>query len=95
MTRTRADIESCITLLPVACENKDINAILEWLLSQPDARRRGLVREWVSDLLIKQAPKDFIEAVVCFGDDAIAEKAYEANYQCRRERQRPFATGRI
>ena len=41
MTRTVADFESFITLLPVACENKDINAILERLLSQPDARRRG------------------------------------------------------
>ena len=40
MSRTVADIESFITLLQVACENKD-NAILERLLSQPDARRRG------------------------------------------------------
>lgn len=84
--RTVADIESFITMLQVACENRDINAILERLLSQPDARRRSLVHEWVSDLLIKQAPKDFIEAVACLGDDAIAEKAYEAIYQCRRER---------
>lgn len=94
MSRTVADIESFITLLPVACENRDINAILERLLSQPDARRRGLVHEWVSDLLIKPAPKDFIEVVVCLGDDAIAEKGYEAIFQCRRECQRPFATGR-
>ena len=86
MTRTIADIESFITMLQVACENKDINAALERLLSQPDARRRGLVHEWVSDLLIEQAPKDFIEAVACLGDDAVAEKAYETIYQCHRER---------
>jgi len=38
MTRTVADIELFITMLQVACENRDINAILERLLSQPDSQ---------------------------------------------------------
>jgi hypothetical protein len=86
MAKSVAEIDSFITMLCVACEDKKINSVLEGLLSQPDERRRGLVHEWVSDLLLRQAPKEFIEAIACLSDDAIAEKAYEVIYQCRRAR---------
>lgn len=39
---------------------------------------------WVSDLIIAEAPRDLIEAVACLSDDAIAEKAYELIYNCKR-----------
>lgn len=84
MAKSVAEIESFITMLCVECEDKKINSVLEGLLSQPDEMRRGLVHEWVSDLLVRQAPKDFIEAIACLSDDAIAEKAYEVIYQCKR-----------
>lgn len=80
-----ADIESFITMLRVACEDRDVSARLERLLSLPDAKRREVVHSWVSDLLIARAPGDFIAAVACLSDDRIAEKAYETICRCKRE----------
>lgn len=82
--RSVADIEGFVGLLRAACNDPEINATLERLLSMPDDRRRGLVHTWVSDLLVEQAPKDFIEAVACLLDDAVAEKAHEVIFNCRR-----------
>ena len=82
--RSVGQIDGFITLLRVACEDSKINATLEKLLALPDEKRRVLVHNWVSDLIVRQAPKDFIEAVACLLDDAVAEKAYEVIYQCRR-----------
>jgi hypothetical protein len=50
----------------------------------PDARRQGLVHAWVTDLMIEEAPKELVEAVACLMDDAVAEKAYEVIYKCKR-----------
>ena len=77
-------MEGFIGLLVAACNDPGINSTLERLLSMPDERRRGLVHTWVSDLLIEKAPQDFIQAVACLMDDAVAEKAYEVIYQCKR-----------
>jgi hypothetical protein len=82
--RSVAEIEGFVGLLKAACEDPRINAALERLLSLPDERRRGLVHAWVTDLLIEEAPKEFIQAVACLTDDAVAGKAYEVIYRCRR-----------
>lgn len=82
--RSVADIDGFVSLLQAACNDPEINATLERLLSMPDERRRGLVHTWVSDLIIEEAPKDLVEAVACLMDDAIAEKAYEVIYHCKR-----------
>ena len=82
--RSVADIEGFVGLLKAACEDEEINATLERLLAMPDAQRQGVVHAWVSDLMIAEAPRDFIEAVGCLIDDAVAEKAYEVIYRCRR-----------
>jgi hypothetical protein len=84
MPRSVADIDSFITMLHVACEDASVNARLEKLLALPDDARRGLVHTLVSDMLIARAPKDFVAAIACLEDDAIAEKAYEAIFKCRR-----------
>ncbi len=83
--RSVADIEGFVGLLKAACEDPKINATLERLLVMPDAQRQGIVHTWVSDLMIAEAPRDFIEAVGCLMDDAVAEKAYEVIYQCPRK----------
>jgi len=82
--RSVAEIGSFITMLCVACEDASINERLEKLLSLPDGERRGVVHAWVSDMLIAQAPKDFVAAIACLSDDRIAEKAYEVIFKCRR-----------
>jgi hypothetical protein len=80
-----AEIESFITMLRTACEDRKVNARLEKLLSLPDDRRKAVVHAWVSDLLIADAPREFIQAIACLLDDQVAEKAYEVIYQCRRD----------
>jgi hypothetical protein len=84
--RTVAEVDSFITMLLTACADRQVNDILERLLSMPDEKRRGMVHSWVNDLLIAQAPQDFVQAVACLLDDAVAEKAYEVITQCKRER---------
>ncbi len=79
-----ADVEGFVSLLLAACDDPEINATLERLLSMPDDKRQGLVHAWVTDLLIEEAPRDFVQAVACLSDDAVAEKAYEVIYQCRK-----------
>jgi len=79
-----ADIGAFIAMLSAACESPEVNERLEKLLSMPDEARKGLVHAWVTDLLIAEAPRDFVQAVACLMDDAIAEKAYEAIFSCRR-----------
>jgi hypothetical protein len=82
--RSVAEIEGFVGLLRAACEDPQINATLERLLAMPDSKRQGVVHAWVTDLLIADAPQEFVQAVACLMDDAIAEKAYEVIYQCRR-----------
>ncbi len=82
--RSVAEIEGFVGLLKAACEDSQINATLERLLVMPDQQRQGVVHAWVTDLLIAEAPREFVQAVACLIDDAIAEKAYAVIYQCRR-----------
>ena len=82
--RTVGEIESFITMLLVACENKMVNDRLESLLSLPDSKRQAEINVWVTDLLIAQAPRDFIVAIACLLDNEVAEKAYEVIYKCKR-----------
>ena len=84
--RSVAEIEAFVGLLKAACADEKINATLRRLLEMPDARRQGVVHAWVTDLLIEGAPREFTQAVACLMDDAIAERAYEAVFECRRDR---------
>lgn len=78
------EIESFITMLTAACGDASVYERLERLLSMPDPKRQAVVRAWVNDLLIAQAPGDFVQAIACLVDDRVAEKAYEVIFQCRR-----------
>ena len=81
--RTVAEVEGFVSLLLAACDDAKINATLERLLSMPDDKRQGLVHAWVTDLLIEEAPRNFVQAVACLADDAVAEKAYEVIFNCK------------
>ncbi|MBI4294160.1 MAG: hypothetical protein HY661_21995 [Betaproteobacteria bacterium] len=83
--RSVAEIESFITMLRVACEDAKINSQLQNLLAMPDAQRRSLIDAWISDLIIAEAPKDFIAAIACLADDRVAEKVFEVIFRCKRE----------
>jgi hypothetical protein len=84
LPRSVAEIEAFVGLLKAACSDEKINATLRRLLEMPDSRRQGVVHAWVTDLLIEGAPREFTQAVACLMDDAIAERAYEAVFECRR-----------
>jgi hypothetical protein len=78
------EIDTFITMLRTACEDKNVYERLEQLLSMPDQKRQAVVHSWVSDMLIAEAPRDFIQAVACLLDDRVAEKAYEVIFKCQR-----------
>jgi hypothetical protein len=71
-------------MLRVACEDQKINATLERILSLPNEQRRGLIHAWVSDMIVEQAPNEFVQAIACLSEDDVAEKAYEVIYKCKR-----------
>lgn len=80
-----AEVETFITMLATACSDATVHARLEKLLCMPDRRRQEVVHAWVRDLLVAEAPRDFVQAIACLLDDRVAEKAYEVIVQCRRE----------
>jgi len=82
--RSVAEVEGFVNLLAAACNDSKINATLERLLVMPDEKRKGLVHVWITDLLVEEAPRDLVQAVACLMDDAIAEKAYEVIFKCKR-----------
>jgi hypothetical protein len=82
--RTVGEIDAFINMLLTACEDKNVHGTLDKLLSLPDGQRQATVHAWVSDLLIGEAPQDFIQAVACLLDDRVAEKAYEVIFKCER-----------
>jgi hypothetical protein len=82
--RTVGEIETFVTMLATACADETVYRRLETLLSMPDEKRQAVVHSWVSDMLIAQAPRDFVQAIACLLDNAVAEKAYEVIFKCRR-----------
>ena len=80
--RTFAEVEGFINMLLAACEDRSMNDTLEMLLSQPDAKRRAIVRRLLDRLKEREAPPALVEAMACLLDDDAAEKAYEVIFQC-------------
>jgi hypothetical protein len=69
------EVDTFIDLLRLAREDPRVHAALEQLLSLEPARRQVLVHNWVGDLLVREAPRAFTQAIACLMDDAIAEQA--------------------
>jgi len=82
--RSVGEIDSFVTMLLAACEDESVHGYLEKLLALPDATRQATVHAWVNDLLIAEAPPEFIQAIACLLDDRVAEKAYEVIFKCAR-----------
>jgi hypothetical protein len=82
--RSVGEIEGFIDLLRAACDDASVRQALERLLVMPDAQRRDFVHAWVSDLIVREAPTEFREAIACLADDAVAEQAWAAIQECRR-----------
>jgi len=85
--KTYGEVEGLVTMLIVACDDMEMNETLQMLLSAPDDRRKVIVRELLERFRLSGAPKSLHDAFVCLLDDAVAEKAYEVIYQCKRKGQ--------
>ena len=82
--RSVAEVNGFITMLRAACEDASMHKTLTTLLSQPDAKRQAMVRWLVDDLQAKRAPRPLRDAIACLLDDAVAEQAYVAIFECQR-----------
>lgn len=81
---TYGEVDGFVAMLQVACEDAGINESLELLLSQPDARRRAVIRDFLDRFRTTAAPKSLHDAFACLLDDRVAEKAYEVIFKCRK-----------
>lgn len=81
---TYGEVDGFVTLLLAACEDAGMSESLELLLSQPDARRRAVIRDFLDRFRTSAAPKSLHEAFACLLDDSVAEQAYQVIYKCRK-----------
>ena len=79
---TFGEVEGFIDMLLAACEDENMNATLEMLLSQPDVKRKAIVQRLLDRMKEKHAPPALIDAMACLLDDDAAERAYEVIFQC-------------
>lgn len=84
--RSVGEIEGFVNLLRVACDDPGIYATLEKVLVLPDRQRQGVLFSLIGDIQQQGAPAEFVEAIACLTDDAVAEKAYETIFRCQRKR---------
>ena len=82
--RSVGEVEGFIALLRAACSDRSVNASLEKALSLPNENRRALLHTWITDILTGGGPSGLAQALACLLDDAVAEKAYEVIFDCRR-----------
>ncbi len=82
--RTVGEIDTFVNMLRAACDDEMVYGKLERVLSMPDETRQAVIRSWVNDMVIAQAPHEFVQAVACLVDDQVAEKAYEVIFKCKR-----------
>ena len=82
---TYGDVDGLVAMLMAACDDAKMNDTLEKILSQPDDRRRNIVRALLLRFREKKAPKSLHDAFACLLDDAVAEKAYETIFHCKRK----------
>ncbi len=79
-----SDIDSFVALIGAACQDEGLYATLEEILSLPDEKRKALLFALLRDLQAEGAPPDLMAAIESLVDDAVAERAYEVIFKCRR-----------
>ena len=83
--KTVGEVESFISMLLAACEDRTVYDRLEALLTLPDSKRQGELHALITDLIVANAPRDLIIALACLTDDKVAETAYEVIHKCHRK----------
>ena len=72
-----ADNEVFVTLLRVAKEDSAIRSQLGGILAQPPFHRKSLLNALIAEMKMNSAPTDFVNAIACLLDDAVAARAKE------------------
>lgn len=69
--------ESFVRLVRVAQEDPEIRRRLIAILSMPAKQRNPMLQSYISEMQIKQLPKDFIAAVSCLLADDVARAVFD------------------
>ena len=64
--------ESMITLIGIIRENREIRIRLKQVLQMKPYQRRSVLKRWLEQLRVQQAPAPLLEALACLFDDKIA-----------------------
>jgi hypothetical protein len=72
-----ANQELFVALIRTAQEDAGIRDRLRAILRQPAFHRKSLLNTLIAELKMQSAPAEFIQAIACLLDDAVARKARE------------------
>ena len=70
-----ADNESFVSLIQLAKEDKEIKNRILMILKLDSFNRISLLNTFISEMNLKGAPEDFVEAFVYLKDDRVANEA--------------------
>lgn len=71
---TVAELPAFVQMMQAAASEQAVAGPLRRLLSLPAPQRRNALEAWVRELLARGAPQDFVAAIACLTDDALAEQ---------------------
>lgn len=72
-----AEQEMFVSLIRTAREDADVRGRLRAILHQPAFHRKSMLNTLIGELKMQSAPAEFIQAIACLLDDAVARKARE------------------
>jgi hypothetical protein len=75
--KSAADQKLFISLIRVAQKDAGIRDRLRAILHQPAFHRKSMLHTLIAELKMQSAPAEFIRAIACLLDDAVARKARE------------------
>ena len=75
--KTVGDNEAFIRLIQIAQEDNEIREHLIKILSIDSFNRKSALNTFIEHMLLKKAPKEFIEAVSSLLDEEVAKKTLE------------------
>ncbi len=67
--------ETFVGLIRLAQEDRETREKLVAILSLDSANRKSAINTFVSEMTLKRAPREFVEAIASFLNDEVAAKA--------------------
>ena len=79
--KTVGENDAFIRLIQIAQEDKEIREQLIKILSLNSFNRKSALNTFIEHMLLKKAPKEFVEAVSSLLDENVAKKTLEILYK--------------